>query len=106
MASLWRNNLLHVIEIFPTVLRSTAVGAVALMARIGGLVCPQTIYLQQLSVHLPFTTIGILMFISAMLILFLEDTYKTELNDYLEKDGLLLKTSNAPDCDENDGTRD
>ena len=49
---------LYTTEIFPTVVRSAALGTCSLVARLGGIAAPQIIILQTWSPSLPFIVFG------------------------------------------------
>ena len=49
---------LYTTELFPTVVRSAALGTCSLVARLGGIIAPQIILLQTVSPSLPFIVFG------------------------------------------------
>uniref|UniRef100_A0A3Q3QYB5 Major facilitator superfamily (MFS) profile domain-containing protein n=1 Tax=Monopterus albus TaxID=43700 RepID=A0A3Q3QYB5_MONAL len=68
-------------ELYPTVLRNTAVGACSMAARIGSITAPYLIYLRSYSISLPYILIGGLTALSALLSLLLPESYGMPLPD-------------------------
>lgn len=67
-------------------LRSAGYGWASVCARIGGIIAPQNKTLSNLSIHLPFTVVGILTAICCLLCLVLTDTYTEPLSDHVDMD--------------------
>ncbi|CAG5871693.1 unnamed protein product [Menidia menidia] len=68
-------------EIYPTVLRNTAVGACSMASRIGSIVAPFFIYLRSYSVSLPYILMGTLTTLAGLLSLLLPESYGMPLPD-------------------------
>uniref|UniRef100_A0A672I776 Solute carrier family 22 member 4-like n=1 Tax=Salarias fasciatus TaxID=181472 RepID=A0A672I776_SALFA len=66
-------------DLFPTVLRNTAMGCCSMSARIGTIISPFIIYLGQYYKALPYILMGILTIIGAISCLLLPETYKKTL---------------------------
>lgn len=78
---------LYTAELYPTVIRSTAVGMCSMMARIGGIAAPQVaIYLPQVGPHyLPLIIMGSSAFVGSALSLFLPETLGALLPETMEE---------------------
>lgn len=68
-------------EIYPTVLRNTAIGACSMAARIGSITAPFFIHLRSYSVSLPYILMGSLTVGSGLLSLLLPESYGMSLPD-------------------------
>ncbi|XP_056140270.1 organic cation/carnitine transporter 2 [Lampris incognitus] len=68
-------------ELYPTVLRNTAVGACSMASRVGSISAPYFIYLRSYSVSLPYILIGSLTALSGLLSLLLPESYGMPLPD-------------------------
>ncbi|KAM4620992.1 organic cation/carnitine transporter 2 [Polymixia lowei] len=68
-------------ELYPTVLRNTAVGACSMASRVGSISAPYFIYLRSYSVALPYILIGTITALSGLLSLFLPESYGMPLPD-------------------------
>ncbi|XP_068187375.1 organic cation/carnitine transporter 2-like [Antennarius striatus] len=68
-------------EVYPTVLRNTALGTCSMASRIGSIIAPYIIYLRSYSVSLPYILIGSLTVLSALLSLLLPESYGMPLPD-------------------------
>ncbi|XP_029956498.1 solute carrier family 22 member 5 [Salarias fasciatus] len=68
-------------ELYPTVLRNTAVGACSMAARIGSIIAPFFIYLRSYSVSLPYILMGSLTVGSGLLSLLLPESFGMPLPD-------------------------
>ncbi|KAM9347885.1 solute carrier family 22 member 4-like [Symphorus nematophorus] len=66
-------------EIFPTIIRNTAMGCCSMAARIGTIISPFIIYLGQYYKALPYIFMGSLAIAGAILCLILPETYKKAL---------------------------
>ncbi|XP_037543220.1 solute carrier family 22 member 5 [Nematolebias whitei] len=62
-------------ELYPTVLRNTAVGACSMASRIGSIIAPYFIYLRTYSVSLPYILMGSLTALAGLLSLLLPESY-------------------------------
>ncbi|XP_017276830.1 solute carrier family 22 member 5-like isoform X1 [Kryptolebias marmoratus] len=62
-------------ELYPTVLRNTAVGSCSMAARIGSIIAPYFVYLRTYSVSLPYILMGSLTTLAGLLSLLLPETY-------------------------------
>ncbi|XP_060941931.1 organic cation/carnitine transporter 2-like [Limanda limanda] len=68
-------------EVYPTVLRNTAIGACSMASRLGSIIAPYFIYLRSYSVSLPYILMGSLMTLAGLLSLLLPETYGMPLPD-------------------------
>nr|XP_046266413.1 solute carrier family 22 member 5-like isoform X2 [Scatophagus argus] len=68
-------------EVYPTVLRNTALGACSMASRIGSIVAPYFIYLRSYSVSLSYILMGSLTALWGLLSLLLPETYGMPLPD-------------------------
>ncbi|XP_036975503.1 solute carrier family 22 member 5-like [Acanthopagrus latus] len=68
-------------EVYPTVLRNTAVGACSMASRIGSITAPYFIYLRSYSISLPYILMGSLTALSGLLSLLLPESYGMPLPD-------------------------
>ncbi|XP_072562749.1 solute carrier family 22 member 4 isoform X2 [Paramormyrops kingsleyae] len=62
-------------ELYPTVLRNTAVGACSMASRLGSIAAPYFVYLGQFNRFLPYTLMGSLTAFSGLLSLLLPETF-------------------------------
>uniref|UniRef100_A0A3B5AFW4 Solute carrier family 22 member 5 n=1 Tax=Stegastes partitus TaxID=144197 RepID=A0A3B5AFW4_9TELE len=62
-------------ELYPTVLRNTAVGTCSMASRIGSITAPFFIYLRSYSISLPYILMGSLTVLSGLLSLLLPESY-------------------------------
>ncbi|XP_047199554.1 solute carrier family 22 member 5-like [Hippoglossus stenolepis] len=62
-------------EVYPTVLRNTAIGACSMASRLGSIMAPYFIYLRSYSVSLPYILMGSLMTLAGLLSLLLPESY-------------------------------
>ncbi|KAI1902938.1 hypothetical protein AGOR_G00021450 [Albula goreensis] len=72
-------------ELYPTVLRNTAVGACSMVARLGGTITPFLIQLSKHDRNLPRTILGSLALVSAAIIVFLPETFGQPLPDTIDQ---------------------
>ncbi|KAG9339815.1 hypothetical protein JZ751_022482 [Albula glossodonta] len=72
-------------ELYPTVLRNTAVGACSMVARLGGTITPFLIQLSKHDRNLPRTILGSLALLSAAIIVFLPETFGQPLPDTIDQ---------------------
>ncbi|XP_069573571.1 organic cation/carnitine transporter 2-like [Brachyistius frenatus] len=68
-------------ELYPTVLRTTAVGTCSMASRIGSITAPFFIYLRSYSVSLPYILMGSLTVLTGLLSLLLPESYGMPLPD-------------------------
>ncbi|XP_019952542.1 organic cation/carnitine transporter 2-like [Paralichthys olivaceus] len=68
-------------EVYPTVLRNTAIGTCSMASRIGSITAPYFIYLRSYSVSLPYILMGSLMALAGLLSLLLPESYGMPLPD-------------------------
>ncbi|XP_068600168.1 organic cation/carnitine transporter 2-like [Brachionichthys hirsutus] len=71
----------YTVEVYPTVLRNTALGACSMASRIGSIVAPYAIYLRSYSISLPYILIGSLTVLSGLLSLLLPESNGMPLPD-------------------------
>nr|XP_020444604.1 solute carrier family 22 member 16 [Monopterus albus]XP_020444609.1 solute carrier family 22 member 16 [Monopterus albus] len=76
---------LYTCELYPTIIRSLAVGSGSMMCRVGSVVAPFCVYLADVWVYLPQLIVGILAFIVGVLTLLLPETLGTPLTNTLEE---------------------
>ncbi|XP_075342794.1 organic cation/carnitine transporter 2-like isoform X2 [Odontesthes bonariensis] len=68
-------------EIYPTVLRNTAVGTCSMASRIGSIIAPFFIYLRSYSISLPYILMGTLTTLAGLLSLLLPESFGMPLPD-------------------------
>ncbi|XP_022617973.1 solute carrier family 22 member 5-like isoform X1 [Seriola dumerili] len=87
-------------ELYPTVLRNTALGACSMASRIGSIIAPYFIYLRSYSISLPYILMGSLTALAGLLSLLLPESYGMPLPDTIthmqQFPGCCQKTSYAP----------
>ncbi|XP_044024017.1 solute carrier family 22 member 16 isoform X2 [Siniperca chuatsi] len=76
---------LYTCELYPTTIRSLAVGSGSMMCRVGSVVAPFCVYLADVWVYLPQLIVGILAFIIGLLTLLLPETLGRPLTTTLEE---------------------
>ncbi|TSL47607.1 Solute carrier family 22 member 16 [Bagarius yarrelli] len=76
---------LYTCELYPTVIRSLAVGSGSMSCRIGSVVAPFCVYLTDIWIYLPQLIVGILSFIVGILTFFLPETLGEPLTSTLEE---------------------
>ncbi|KAM7367877.1 hypothetical protein PAMP_014146 [Pampus punctatissimus] len=76
---------LYTCELYPTIIRSLAVGSGSMMCRVGSVVAPFCVYLSAVWVYLPQLIVGILAFIIGVLTLLLPETLGKPLTTTLEE---------------------
>uniref|UniRef100_A0A672I5T8 Solute carrier family 22 member 4-like n=1 Tax=Salarias fasciatus TaxID=181472 RepID=A0A672I5T8_SALFA len=72
-------------EIFPTVIRNTAMGCCSMAARIGTIIAPFVIYLGQYNTSLPYILMGALAIFGAVICWVLPETHKKALPETLSQ---------------------
>ncbi|XP_029902432.1 solute carrier family 22 member 16 [Myripristis murdjan] len=76
---------LYTCELYPTIIRSLAVGSGSMMCRVGSVVAPFCVYLADVWIYLPQLIVGILAFIIGVLTLLLPETLGKPLTTTLEE---------------------
>ncbi|XP_039872597.1 solute carrier family 22 member 5-like [Simochromis diagramma] len=71
-------------EIYPTVLRNTALGACSMASRIGSITAPFFIYLRSYSVSLPYILMGSLTALAGLLSLLLPESFGMPLPETID----------------------
>ncbi|XP_054481191.1 organic cation/carnitine transporter 2 [Anoplopoma fimbria] len=71
-------------ELYPTVVRNTAVGACSMASRIGSIIAPYFIYLRSYSISLPYILMGSITALSGLLSLLLPESYGMPLPDAID----------------------
>ncbi|KAK2890147.1 solute carrier family 22 member 16 [Channa argus] len=89
---------LYTCELYPTIIRTLAVGSGSMMCRVGSIVAPFCVHLADVWVYLPQLIVGILAFIIGLLTLMLPETLGRPLTTTLEQaEGLGRKSSKKKD---------
>ncbi|KAJ8009611.1 hypothetical protein DPEC_G00090700 [Dallia pectoralis] len=83
---------LYTCELYPTVIRSLAVGSGSMMCRVGSVVAPFCVYLADIWQYMPQLTVGILAFIIGVLTLWLPETLGEPLSCTMEEAEALGRT--------------
>ncbi|KAF3849890.1 hypothetical protein F7725_019609, partial [Dissostichus mawsoni] len=76
---------LYTCELYPTIIRSLAVGSGSMICRVGSVVAPFCVYLADYWIYLPQLIVGILAFIIGVLTLLLPETLGRPLTTTLEE---------------------
>ncbi|TRY99587.1 hypothetical protein DNTS_007903 [Danionella cerebrum] len=76
---------LYTCELYPTIIRSLAVGSGSMMCRVGSVVAPFCVYLADIWIYLPQLIVGILAFIIGILTMLLPETLGEPLTSTLEE---------------------
>lgn len=76
---------LYTCELYPTIIRSLALGSGSMMCRVGSVVAPFCVYLADVWVYLPQLIVGILALIIGALTLLLPETLGKPLTSTLEE---------------------
>uniref|UniRef100_A0A8C8IX57 Major facilitator superfamily (MFS) profile domain-containing protein n=1 Tax=Oncorhynchus tshawytscha TaxID=74940 RepID=A0A8C8IX57_ONCTS len=87
---------LYTCELYPTIIRSLAVGSGSMMCRVGSIVAPFCVYLADIWQYLPQLIVGILAFIIGVLTLLLPETLGEPLTSTMEEAEALGRKS-SPD---------
>ncbi|XP_058469083.1 solute carrier family 22 member 16 [Solea solea] len=90
---------LYTCELYPTIIRSLAVGSGSMMCRVGSVVAPFCVYLSDVWIHLPQLIVGILAFIIGVLTLFLPETLGIPLTTTLEEAEALGRQNKKDDLE-------
>ncbi|KAI5608498.1 solute carrier family 22 member 16, partial [Silurus asotus] len=93
---------LYTCELYPTIIRSLAVGSGSMSCRIGSVVAPFCVYLADVWTYLPQLIVGILSFIIGVLCLFLPETLGEPLTSTLEEAEALGTKTSKKTTSEND----
>uniref|UniRef100_A0A8B9L531 Major facilitator superfamily (MFS) profile domain-containing protein n=2 Tax=Astyanax mexicanus TaxID=7994 RepID=A0A8B9L531_ASTMX len=72
-------------ELYPTVLRNTAVGSCAMVSRVGSAVAPYFIHLSVYHKYLPYILLGTLCVFSSLTTLFLPETFRRPLPETIDQ---------------------
>ena len=102
---------LYTTELFPTIVRSAALGTCSLVARLGGIAAPQIILFRRISASLPSIIFGAMAILAMFAATLLPETKGIVLQDDLEgaakqTDGRNLDTSFVALHDADDGDED
>ncbi|KAK7907789.1 hypothetical protein WMY93_016401 [Mugilogobius chulae] len=93
---------LYTCELYPTIIRSLAVGSGSMMCRVGSVVAPFCVYLADVWIYLPQLIVGILAFVIGVLTFMLPETLGKPLTSTLEEAEALglepKKRHTAQDC--------
>ncbi|XP_061609653.1 solute carrier family 22 member 16 isoform X4 [Phyllopteryx taeniolatus] len=76
---------LYTCELYPTIIRSLAVGSGSMMCRVGSVVAPFCVYLADVWIYLPQLIVGVLAFAIGILTLMLPETLGRPLTSTLEE---------------------
>ncbi|XP_061668438.1 solute carrier family 22 member 16 [Syngnathoides biaculeatus] len=76
---------LYTCELYPTIIRSLAVGSGSMMCRVGSVVAPFCVYLADVWIYLPQLIVGVLAFVIGLLTLMLPETLGRPLTSTLEE---------------------
>ncbi|XP_014061000.1 solute carrier family 22 member 16 [Salmo salar] len=85
---------LYTCELYPTIIRSLAVGSGSMMCRVGSVVAPFCVYLADIWQFLPQLIVGILAFIIGILTLWLPETLGEPLTSTMEEAEALGRKKN------------
>ncbi|KAM4633861.1 solute carrier family 22 member 16 isoform 1-T1 [Polymixia lowei] len=94
---------LYTCELYPTIIRSLAVGSGSMMCRVGSVVAPFCVYLADIWIYLPQLIVGILAFIIGVLTLMLPETLGQPLTTTLEEAEALGHKPSKKNKDLEDG---
>ncbi|XP_072264865.1 solute carrier family 22 member 16 [Pyxicephalus adspersus] len=86
---------LYTAELYPTVVRSLAVGSGSMMCRLGSVVAPFCVYLKDVWIFMPQLLIGIMAFITGILTLMLPETLGKPLMNTMEDAGKVPKKTES-----------
>ncbi|XP_062406640.1 solute carrier family 22 member 16 [Sardina pilchardus] len=82
---------LYTCELYPTVIRTLAVGSGSMMCRVGSVVAPFCVYLADFWIYMPQLIVGVLAFFIGVLTMFLPETLGEPLTSTLEEAEALGK---------------
>ncbi|XP_075779214.1 solute carrier family 22 member 16 isoform X1 [Pelodiscus sinensis] len=86
---------LYTAELYPTVIRSLAVGSGSMMCRVGSIVAPFCVYLMSVWIFMPQLLVGIMAFLTGMLTLMLPETLGKPLTNTLAEAAELGTNKNS-----------
>lgn len=87
---------LYVAELFPTVVRSTALGACSMLAHSGSMCAAFAVdLLGRIAWHIPTTMCGVALFVGAWLVFLCPETSDSRLDDFVPPDGKTVATDNG-----------
>ncbi|XP_019729303.1 solute carrier family 22 member 16 isoform X3 [Hippocampus comes] len=89
---------LYTCELYPTIIRSLAVGSGSMMCRVGSVVAPFCVYLADVWIYLPQLIVGILAFIIGILTLMLPETLGKPLTSTLKEAEALGQSDKKKDA--------
>ncbi|XP_078267181.1 organic cation/carnitine transporter 2-like [Rhinoraja longicauda] len=72
-------------EVYPTPIRNTGLGVSSMASRIGSIISPYIVLLGIYQANLPFIVMGVLMVFSAIVVLFLPETFNIPLPDTIDQ---------------------
>ncbi|MED6233251.1 hypothetical protein ATANTOWER_009120 [Ataeniobius toweri] len=72
-------------ELFPTVIRNTAMSSCAMFSRVGSSVSPYLLEMAGFNEFLPWIIVGVLSLLSIFLCIFLPETFRQPLPDTIEQ---------------------
>ncbi|XP_072499140.1 solute carrier family 22 member 16 [Notamacropus eugenii] len=88
---------LYTAELYPTFIRSLAVGSGSMMCRVGSVIAPFCVYLTSVWIFMPQLLVGIMAFLTGMLTLMLPETLGKPLtNTWEEAEELGMKKGISP----------
>ncbi|XP_062858536.1 solute carrier family 22 member 16 [Trichomycterus rosablanca] len=93
---------LYTCELYPTIIRSLAVGSGSMTCRVGSVVAPFCVYLADIWIYLPQIIVGILSFIIGVLTFFLPETLGEPLTSTLEEAEALGSKTNKKNSGEDE----
>ncbi|XP_048851376.1 solute carrier family 22 member 4-like [Brienomyrus brachyistius] len=93
-------------ELYPTVLRNTAVGSCSMASRLGSISAPYFIYLGQFNHFLPYTLMGSLTALSGLLSLLLPETFGLPLPETVHHMQTILRWKKKRRSDEANETEE
>ncbi|MGH0144384.1 UNVERIFIED_CONTAM: hypothetical protein FKN15_051875 [Acipenser sinensis] len=94
---------LYTCELYPTIIRSLAVGSGSMLCRVGSVVAPLCVYLASVWTFLPQVIVGILALLIGMLTLLLPETLGKPLTSTLEE-AAALGSKKEPECTQANST--
>lgn len=94
---------LYTCELYPTIIRSLAVGSGSMLCRVGSVVAPLCVYLASVWTFLPQVIVGILALLIGVLTLLLPETLGKPLTSTLEE-ASALGSKKEPECTQANST--
>ncbi|XP_048583116.1 organic cation transporter protein isoform X2 [Nematostella vectensis] len=92
---------LYTSELYPTVIRNTAMGTASMFARIGGIIAPYIVMLAQLpsvSITLPIVIFGVCSLAAGVMSLWLPETLRTTMQQTIEETEMTPEDYGIPCC--------